>query len=96
MTDPYRLLGVPESADDETIRAAYLAGIRASPPERDRSRFEQIRAAYESIATERERAARALFDATAPTVREVLEGLSAGWQPRRPDEQRLLRLLCGR
>ena len=36
MTDPYRLLGVPETADDEAIRAAYLAAIRACPPERDR------------------------------------------------------------
>ena len=52
MTDPYRLLGVPDTADDDTIRAAYLAAIRACPPERDRKRFEQVRAAYESIATE--------------------------------------------
>jgi DnaJ-class molecular chaperone len=96
MTDPYRLLGVPETADDEAIRAAYLAAIRACPPERDRQRFERVRAAYESIATERDRLARSLFDTTAPTVQEVIEILSADWRPARPDEQRLRRLLGGK
>ena len=79
MTDPYRLLGVPDTADDAAIRAAYLAAIRACPPERDRSRFEQVRAAYESIATARDRLARALFDPTPPTVQDVLAILSADW-----------------
>jgi curved DNA-binding protein CbpA len=93
MTDPYRLLGVPDTADDEAIRTAYLAAIRACPPERDRQRFEAVRAAYESIATERERLAHALFDATAPTVQEVIEILSADWRPARPDLPRLRRIL---
>ena len=52
-----------------------------------------MRAAYESIATERDRLAHALFDTTAPTVEEVIEILSAAWRPARPDEQRLRRLL---
>jgi DnaJ-class molecular chaperone len=96
MTDPYRLLGVPDTADDEAIRSAYLAAIRTCPPERDRQRFEQVRAAYESIATERDRLAHALFDTSAPTVQEVIEILSADFQPSRPDEQRLCRLLGGK
>jgi DnaJ-class molecular chaperone len=96
MTDPYRLLNVADTANDEAIRAAYLAAIRACPPERDRQRFEQIRAAYESIATERDRSAYALFDTTEPTAHDVLEILSAGLRPRRPDEQRLRRLLGGK
>jgi len=96
MTDPYGLLGVPETADDEAIRAAYLAAIRACPPERDRQRFLQVRAAYVSIATERDRLAHALFDAAAPTVHEVIELLSTDWRPGRPDEQRLRRLLGGK
>lgn len=96
MTDPYRLLGVAESADDGAIRAAYLAAIRACPPERDRKRFEQLRAAYESIATARERMARALFDTSAPTASEVIETLSAAWRPGRADARRLRRLLGGK
>jgi DnaJ-class molecular chaperone len=96
MTDPYRLLGVPETADDAVIRAAYLAAIRACPPERDRQRFERVRAAYESIATERDRLALTLFDTRPPTVAEVITILSADWRPARPGEQRMRRLLGGK
>lgn len=93
MTDPYRQLGVPEAADDDTIRAAYLAAIRACPPERDRQRFEQVRAAFEAIASAPRRLAHGLFDTRAPTVHELLEILSADWQPGRPTELSLYRLL---
>lgn len=93
MSDPYRQLGVPETADDETIRAAYLAAIQACPPERDRHRFEQVRAAFEAIATERQRLAHALFDTTVPTASDVLELLSEGWTPGLPTEATLYPLL---
>jgi curved DNA-binding protein CbpA len=93
MSDPYQQLGVPPTADDDTIRAAYLGAIRACPPERDRQRFEQVRAAFEAIATERQRLAHALFDASAPTSRGVLERLSAGWKARTPTEAALYQLL---
>jgi curved DNA-binding protein CbpA len=96
MTDPYNALGVPDTADDEAVRAAYLAAIRACPPERDRERFEQVRAAYEAIATERDRLAHALFDTSAPSAQEVIGLLSADWRPGLPDEQRLRRLLGGK
>ena len=36
MTDPYGVLGVPDTADDAAIRAAYLEAIRLCPPERDK------------------------------------------------------------
>ena len=93
MTDPYRLLGVPETADDNTIRAAYLASIRACPPERDRVRFEQVRAAFEAISSEPRRHAHALFDTRVPTVQDVLEAMSADWLPGHPSEAMLLRVL---
>lgn len=93
MTDPYRQLGVPETADDETIRAAYLAAIRACPPERDPLRFERVRAAYEAISSASRRHAHALFDTQAPTAQEVLEVLSADWRPGHTDEATLLRVL---
>lgn len=95
MSDPYLVLGVDETADDEAIRAAYLAAIRAFPPERDRARFERVRAAYESVATDRSRLAHALFDTAAPTVQDVIDILAASWRPARPDERRLRRLLGG-
>ena len=93
MNDPYRELGVAETADDDTIRAAYLAAIRACPPERDRQRFEQVRAAYEAIAGQPRRLAHAMFDASAPTQHDILDLLSAEWQAARPAEATLYRLL---
>ena len=72
MTDPYRLLGVSTDADDESVRAAYIAAIRASPPERDPRRFKQIRAAYVAIATARDRASHALFDIGVPAAGDWL------------------------
>ena len=93
MTDPYRQLGVAESADDSSIRAAYLAAVRACPPERNRQRFEQVRAAFEAISTEPRRLAYALFDTTAPTLQEVAEALTSQWQAGRPTEAALYRVL---
>lgn len=95
MTDPYCLLGVPPSADDAAVRAAYLAAIRDCPPERDRARFEQVRAAYESIAHEGDRLAHALFDTSPVTATEVLQRLRDDWRPGLPTEQSLRRVLGG-
>lgn len=80
MSDPYQMLGVPATASDETIRAAYLAAVRACPPERNRQRFEQVRAAFETVGTERKRMAHALFDTRAPTVHDILGLLAAEWR----------------
>jgi len=106
MTDPYRMLGVPallhettsqDAADyDEVIRQAYLAAIRACPPERDRQRFEQVRAAYEAIANARARLGHDLFDAAAPTPEDLLAALQADFQPQLPSAQRLRRVLGGK
>lgn len=93
MTDPYRILGVSVTADDETIRAAYLAAIRDCPPERDRLRFEQVRAAFEAVSTLRKRLSHALFDKSAPSLEDVLAVAEAGFQPRLADEKRLRRVL---
>jgi curved DNA-binding protein CbpA len=96
MIDPYRVLGVAMSADDETIRSAYLAAIRDCPPERDRERFERVRAAYEEVSDARRRLAHALFDVSEPSLEDLLAAVSDDFQPRRPDEGRLRRLLGGK
>ena len=93
MNDPYRILGVPATADDDSIRAAYLAAVRACPPERDRQRFEEVRAAYEAIASEPRRLTHSLFDTDAPTLHDLLEALSAEWRPGHPTEAALYRVL---
>jgi len=53
--NPFHLLGIPEIADDEEIRHAYLDAIKAAPPERDADRFAKLTRAYESIKDERAR-----------------------------------------
>jgi curved DNA-binding protein CbpA len=49
--DPYEILGLPASAGDADIKAAYLAAVRAHPPEREPETFKTIRAAYERLKT---------------------------------------------
>ncbi len=93
MIDPYRVLGVDYTASDETIRAAYLAAIRQSPPERDRERFENVRQACEAISDQRRRLAHELFDHSEPTLDDLLSAVSSDFEPRYPSEQQLLRVL---
>ena len=93
MIDPYRTLGVDATAGDETIRAAYLAAIRESPPERDRARFERVRQAYEAISDHRRRLAHELFDRSEPIIDDLLYAVASDFEPRRPTERRLLRVL---
>ncbi|MCU0734486.1 MAG: J domain-containing protein [Methylotetracoccus sp.] len=93
MSDPYRILGVPPTADDEAVRHAYLEAIRLCPPERDARRFEAIRAAYESVRDARSRLKQALFDHQAPTPDAVLEALVGPLPRRRPTLARLLKFL---
>ena len=95
MTDPYRVLGVPRTADDATIRAAYLAAVRDCPPDRDAERFARLRSAYDAVATQRARLAHDLFDRAAPTADDVIQTLVEEFSPRRPDAAALLHLLKG-
>jgi hypothetical protein len=100
MTDPYRILGVLPDADDAAIRAAYLAAIRACPPERDAARFERVRTAFEAVGTARARLAHTLFDTTVPSPADVLAALIDAPQPAPGpaalDPARLLRVLAAR
>lgn len=49
------ILGVEGNANDEQIRAAYLAKIKEHPPERSPDEFERIRDAYETLCDPRRR-----------------------------------------
>ena len=93
MSNPYRLLGVPPTADDETIRHAYLAAIRRCPPERDAGRFAALRTAYESVRDERRRLKHELFDAQMPTLEELFDALVGTLPPRRPSLESVLKFL---
>jgi curved DNA-binding protein CbpA len=77
--NPWEVLGVPQDSDEQTVRAAYLAQVRANPPERSPDKFEQIRDAYEVLRDPRQRM-RQLLDAD-PT--EGLDGLLEHHPPER-------------
>lgn len=89
----FLLLEVTPDANDTQIKAAYLAAVRRYPPEHYPERYEQIRAAYEAIATERDRLSYLLFN---PHPIDPMQAMALlmkpGPTPRRskPDCQRLL------
>jgi curved DNA-binding protein CbpA len=59
--NPFTVLGLDETADDEAVRAAYLAAVRKSPPDRDPEGFRRIREAYEALRDQERRLALRLF-----------------------------------
>jgi DnaJ-class molecular chaperone len=82
MPNPFTVLGVAETDDDDTIKKAYLQQVREHPPERDADRFQTIRAAYEAIKTRRDRLSYRLFQQETPDLPGlVAHSLQAG--PRR-------------
>ncbi|MFP5206474.1 MAG: J domain-containing protein [Acidobacteriota bacterium] len=61
--DPYVVLGIEPGADDEAIRAAYLARLKLYPPDRAPDEFQRVREAYEQLRDRRQRARLMLFSA---------------------------------
>ena len=64
--NPYLILGVAPTADDQTIRQAYLAAVRESPPDTHPGRFQAVSAAYEKIKDEPSRLRYLLFNKECP------------------------------
>ena len=94
MNDPFAILGVDEDADDATIRKAYLQQVRAYPPEQNPNRFQEIRAAYEAIADERDRIGIRLFHTYKPDFSFLMTSMPQSGKPIYPDEQSMLTLLA--
>lgn len=80
MMNATQVLGVPENATDEQIRAAYLNKVKEHPPDRSPAEFERVRDAYETLRDPRRRARDMLFaaDPYAP-----LTSLFASLEPER-------------
>lgn len=93
MRDPYLLLGIDWHADDAAVERAYHDAIRRCPPERDATRFSEIREAYESLRTERDRLSYDLFDPTPPSPEDILDRAAPVGSSRRPDLDSLQALL---
>lgn len=100
MTNPFDVLGVPETADDGEIKKAYLRKVREFPPERAAERFQAVRAAFEAVQSRRDRLCYRLFHLEPPTPAELLDIAPRPAGPGRPDlrllQQALARTLTGR
>lgn len=79
--NPFVVLGLDEGASDAGVRAAYLAAVRAHPPDRDPTGFQRIREAYDAIRDEDRRLDLRLFG---PPPLDRLEDLLEAF----PDERR--------
>lgn len=64
--NPYLVLGVPQNADDATIRRAYLDGIKLASPDSNPKRFQALSQAYEKIKDEGSRLRYFLFHTDCP------------------------------
>jgi curved DNA-binding protein CbpA len=74
--DPYAVLGLGPGAEDEQIRAAYLAKLKLFPPDRAPAEFEQVRDAYELLRDRRRRAKHTLFSVNPEAPLEsLLDGM---------------------
>ncbi len=61
MNDPFCILNIPETANDNDIRKAYLKLVKQFPPEQAPEQFKRIRSAYDCIKNERSRLSYRLF-----------------------------------
>ncbi|MCR4292940.1 MAG: J domain-containing protein [Candidatus Kuenenia sp.] len=66
---PYEILGIGPSADDATIRNAYLELVKKHPPDRAPEMFKKIANAYGLIRDERERLHYYVFNRDMPINR---------------------------
>ena len=94
MSNPFAVLGVAETADDDAIKKAYRHQVRGHPPERNPERCQVIRAAFEAVKTRPDRLRYRLFGQETPDLAGlVANALQPGGSRRRPTEFQLRQLL---
>jgi curved DNA-binding protein CbpA len=76
---PYQILEVPETANFQEIRKAYLAKVRLSPPEQDPEGFTTVQKAYATLKNAARRKALDLSTfrtelSAGPVVEETVDG----------------------
>lgn len=89
----FDVLQVSTSADDETIRTAYLGLVRENPPDKNPVRFEEIHQAYEQISTQEARLAYGLFNLSLVGLNQVISKLAEPTQPIQWQSSQLFRSL---
>ena len=93
MKNPFDVLDVPVTADDETIKKAYLQKVREYPPEREPERFQLIRTAFETIKTRQDRLSYRLFHQETPDVEGLVAQALRTGTGKRPSEKQLMQVL---
>lgn len=82
MNDPYEVLGLPRAADEAETRRRYLELVRQFPPDRDPSKFAEIRAAFEQVRDPLRRLQSQLFEVDSG---ETLEAIATDLRARLRD-----------
>jgi curved DNA-binding protein CbpA len=91
--DPYKILELPDDADDEVIRRRYLELVKRYPPEHHPEKFAAVRAAYESLRDLTTRVRHRLFEAGEnDSLDAVIQELACPKSRRRVPLQTLLSL----
>ena len=90
---PYDILGVKETDDDNRVREAYRRLVCQYPPEDAPELFQDIRAAYEGIATQEERDKHRLFSMSARGLLDIFALLTKVGTPTLPSSESLYQLL---
>lgn len=94
MSNPFVILGIPETSDDAIIRKRYLELIQKYSPEHYPARFAAIRAAYEQIKDRDTRLTQRLFEAgQKDNLTDLLEEMECQITRTRVPLQKLITLL---
>jgi curved DNA-binding protein CbpA len=93
MKNPFQVLAVPETADDEEIKKAYLRMVRQYPPDRAPKEFQRIRQAFETIETRRDRLRYQLFHSEPPDLSVLLQARLRSGSLQRPTLELLQKTL---
>lgn len=89
MLDPYVLLDVAESADDQAIARAYLTKVKQYSPEKSPEMFQQVRTAYESIKLPRDRIKQRVFATEGLDASVLIQALLKPGALQRPSRETL-------
>lgn len=92
MSDPYAVLNLSVTANEQEIRARYLELVRKFPPDSAPDRFAEIRAAYDELSDPREQLRRTLFRPTEDSLSAIIADLNSASQSRRIPTNDLLAL----
>ncbi len=75
MNNPFKILSISYTSNDDEVKSAYLQQIRQFPPDRYPEKFKKIKEAYEKLKTERDRIACRLFCAEDLTLIDLMESI---------------------